>query len=213
MTPARWLRSLASVTCIASVVGCSHLIAGTPVTQTLAGGGNCLTVSAPLSTIEPKTDTEPLMQIPQPPGWERTTMLDSEIVRYALVNRSLTTNRFAPSAIVTVEDVTNKGLSPKEVITQEWLGVTTMAGGTDMVTMSDEPVCGLPAQQVTYKLPAVGGIPARTASALAIVTPGVKKYAVVVSVHTSDPNEQTYLDDSFKILRGFHIEASPSASP
>jgi hypothetical protein len=81
-----------------------------------------------------------------------------------------------------------------------------------MRTISDDPICGLPAQQVTYKLPATGGIPPRTAIALAIVTPGAKKYAVVVSMQTSEPIDQTYLDDSFKILRGFQIAASPGAS-
>src|SRR4051812_33409401 len=38
---------------------------------------------------------EPQRRIPQPAGWERTTTIDSQFVRYSLVNRDLIHDAFA----------------------------------------------------------------------------------------------------------------------
>jgi len=49
----------------------------------------CEQVSAPMTDIPTRTDQEPRLRIPQPQGWERTTKLDSETIRFALRNPGL----------------------------------------------------------------------------------------------------------------------------
>jgi hypothetical protein len=203
------LRLLACVTIATSaVVACGHVVDGNAVRQPLAGEGNCAKVPAPMSTIYPKHDGEPVMRIPQPPSWQRNTMLDSEVIRYAMDNPTLIANEFAPNALVTLEDITTKGGSPHEIIAKEW-DTLTKIGGSDLVTTSDSPVCGLPAQRVTYKLPQMGAIPPHSAAALAVITPGVRKYAVLIGLQTTQPDNPTYAADSQTILDGFEILPEP----
>jgi hypothetical protein len=212
MGAARWLRRLACVTiATSSVAGCGHVIAGVAVTAPLPGEGECTVVSAPLTTIEPKHDSEPVMRIPQPPNWERNAMLDSDLIRFAMSDVALAANKFAPSAAVTLEDVTTKGASPEDVIAAEWDSVRAV-GATDLVVTSDRPVCGFPAQTVTYKLPKMGVISARDGVGLAVVTPGVRKYAAVISVQTTEPHNPTYIADAKTVLDGFQILPEPSGN-
>ena len=44
----------------------------------------CQSVSAPLTDIPTRTDQEPKMRIPVPPGWERSTKMDSEQIRFSI---------------------------------------------------------------------------------------------------------------------------------
>ena len=57
----------------------------------------CVAVDAPLTTIPVRNDDEPVMKIPQPRGWDRTTM-GSELIRFAMANRSLVTDGFTPES-------------------------------------------------------------------------------------------------------------------
>ena len=54
-----------------------------------ANASQCETVDAPLTTIPAVKDDEPVMKIPQPEGWVRSTKLDSELFRFAMLNLSL----------------------------------------------------------------------------------------------------------------------------
>ena len=53
-------------------------------------------VSVPMIDIPTRTDQEPRMRIPQPQGWERTTKLDSETIRFAIRNPALAAGRLHP---------------------------------------------------------------------------------------------------------------------
>src|SRR5689334_17124824 len=142
----KWLRNLGCVTIATTVVGCSHVVAGQAVRRPLPGEGNCTPSSGPMATIDPLHDGEPVMRIPQPPDWKRNTMLDSDLIRYAMSDRALIADRFAPTVAVTLEDVTGKAASPDEVIAGEWASVRLLGGASDLVVTSNRPVCGFPAQ-------------------------------------------------------------------
>ncbi|PRC60703.1 hypothetical protein C6A85_16690, partial [Mycobacterium sp. ITM-2017-0098] len=45
-------------------------------------------------------DGEPRLRIPVPAGWERNTMMDSQVIRYAIVAMDLVADGFATSAVV-----------------------------------------------------------------------------------------------------------------
>ena len=49
----------------------------------------CESVSAPLTDIPTRTDQEPTMRLPVPEGWERSTKMDSENIRFAIRNQGL----------------------------------------------------------------------------------------------------------------------------
>jgi len=200
------LRRLGCLTIVTgAVVGCSHVTSGVAVRQPFVGEDKCAAVSAPMTTIEPHGAGEPVMRIPHPHDWERTTMLDSELIRFAMANADQAANNFAPSALVTLEDVTSHGGSPEEIFAMEWEGLVKLAGGTDLVTTSDSPVCGLPAQRVTFTLPRMGAIPPRSGTAIAIVTSGERRYAAVIGLQTTEPDKPAYVDDAKTILDGFQI--------
>jgi hypothetical protein len=190
---------------IGVVVGCSHMTSGAAVREPFSGEDKCARVSAPMTMIEPQHSGEPIMRIPHPKNWERSTMLDSELIRYAMANSGIAANSFAPTALVTLEDVTAHRGSPEEIFDMEWDGLVKVAGGTDLVTTSDTPVCGFPAQRATFALPRSGNIPPRKGTAITVVTTGERKYAAVIGLQTTEPDKPAYVDDAKTILDGFQI--------
>jgi hypothetical protein len=158
-----------------------------------------------MTTIEPQRTGEPVMRIPHPQNWERSTMLDSELIRYAMANAEIAANEFAPSALVTLEEVTAHDGSPEEIFDMEWDGLVKLAGGTDLVRTSDSPVCGFPAQRVTFALPQMGAMPPRKGTAIAVVTTGEHKYAAVIGLQTTQPDKPAYVNDAKTMIDGFQI--------
>jgi hypothetical protein len=115
--------------------------------------GACHQVDAPMLDIESRNDTEPQLRIPQPAGWERFTKLDSEILRFALANRDLVANQFAPNVVVTLEHTPDA--DPQVIFDQTRDNVVKMAGAKGMEVKAGT-LCGLPAETVTYVAAAMG---------------------------------------------------------
>ena len=65
----------------------------------------CVEVSAALSDVPTRTYQEPRMRIPVPPGWERSTKMDNESIRFAIRNPALTVDEFTPNAVVTLQKI------------------------------------------------------------------------------------------------------------
>ena len=76
----------------------------------------CATVSDQLLDIPTRTDQEPKMRIPLPPGWERSTKMDSESIRFAIRNPALSADGFTPNAVVTLQKVGNDMGKPEKVL-------------------------------------------------------------------------------------------------
>ncbi len=89
------------------LTGCTQQIQGTAVTAAgsgpapTVGDGECAEVSAPLADIPTKGAREPQLRIPIPAGWERNSMMDSQVIRSAIVPPRLAPRRFAPTALPT----------------------------------------------------------------------------------------------------------------
>ncbi len=183
--------------------GCSS--GGKPVAE------KCQKVSAPLSDIPTRTDQEPRMRIPVPPGWERSTKMDSESIRFAIRNEGLKSDGFVPNAVVTLQRV-NSDLGRSEQILQaqnEQLAKKLKAG--DMTSTKTE-VCGVPALSSTYTAPEVKvspkipTIPPRKATSLGVALEvGLATYVATLTVQTVKPDNQTYAADSETILKGFQL--------
>src|SRR5262245_17009720 len=101
---------------VSMVVGAAAIVLGTACTRVVddarvvaapdmgkapATASDCTKVDAPMTSIPDHTDEEPVMKIPQPEGWERVTMMDSDLIRFTMRNPTLIRDGFAPTAVVT----------------------------------------------------------------------------------------------------------------
>ena len=151
------------------------------------------------------------MRIPLPPGWERTTKMDSESIRFAIRNPALAADGFTPNAVVTLQKTgTDIGKSEKVLEAQN----DQLAKKLKLTDMKASPVelCGAPALSATYTAPEVKlgpktpPIPPRKASSLSSVYKGRDiNYIVMLTVQTIKPDNQTFTADSAMILKGFQL--------
>ncbi|OCB49582.1 hypothetical protein A5721_33810 [Mycobacterium vulneris] len=142
---------------------------------------------------------EPVLALPQPDGWVRSTKLDSELIRGIIINDALRANDFSPNAGVTLEDLTGKVETPQQAFDAELNGVTQVGGTIESQTPSTR--CGQPAVVADYR------IQGRPATALIVVAKNNDKlYAATLTVQTTQPDNPTYVKDKKTILDGFQLE-------
>ncbi len=84
------------------VVDDARVVAAPDMGKAPASASDCTKVDAPMTSIPDHTDEEPVMKIPQPQGWERVTLMDSELVRFSMRNGAMVKDGFAPTAVVTL---------------------------------------------------------------------------------------------------------------
>lgn len=175
-----------------------------PVAAAGSGAAQCDAVDAPLTTIPARKHGEPVMKIPQPQGWARTTMMDSELIRFAMANKSITKAAFAPNAVVTVESA--RGVEdPGVVFDGERNGLQSAAGATDL-RVTEHTLCGLPAETVRFQIPAIGNVgPHPGIAVFAVIHTDGITYAATVTLQTTDGDDPTYQRDADMILRGFQL--------
>jgi hypothetical protein len=171
----------------------------------------CQSVAAPLTDIPTRTDQEPKLRIPVPPGWERTTKMDSEQIRFSIRNEGLTADGFTPNAVVTLQKVAGDLGKPDQILQAQQDQLTKKLNLKDVATTS-MTVCGAPALSSTYTTPElklspkIPAIPPRKATSLGTVyRTGDANYVVTVTVQTIKPDNPTYVKDSEEIVKGFQL--------
>lgn len=171
----------------------------------------CQSVSAPLTDIPTRTDQEPKLRIPVPPGWERSTKMDSEQIRFSLRNQALTADGFTPNAVVTLQKVAGDVGKPDQILQAQQEQLTKKLNLKDVTTTSTK-VCGATALSSTYTTPElklspkIPSIPPRRATSLGTVyRAGDANYVATVTVQTIKPDDPTYVKDSQEILTGFQL--------
>ncbi|WP_051558643.1 hypothetical protein [Mycolicibacterium austroafricanum] len=165
---------------------------------------------APLDTamvdIPARSSSEPQLRLPKPQGWIRFTQLDSELIRYSLVNESLIAEQFAPNIVITIEPAPSG--DARTVYEQAQQNLTRIAGAKDMSTEA-VTVCGLPAEKLQFRTPSMGAPgPDQHVQALQILTTsGTQPYLVTATVQTKDPDNPTYQRDAGLLLTGLQVLA------
>ena len=164
----------------------------------------CETVDVPLTTIPALKHDEPVMKIPQPQEWTRSTKLDSELIRFAMVSRIPGTHGSAASAVVTLEKP--PGIEEADVIFEmQRHALETMAGATDL-HVSEHTLCGLPAETVQYQTPQTGTLAPHAATVvIAVIHVDEWTYAATITVGSSDADNPTFKRDADMILKGFQL--------
>jgi len=169
-----------------------------------ATASDCTSVDAPMTSIPDKTDDEPVMAIPQPAGWERVTMMDSELIRFTMRNLSLASDGFAPTAVVTLE--THRGTTePRDVFDAQREALEKVVGATNL-RATETTLCELPAEMLDYLTPALGMLPPHPAKVItAVLHTDDTTYAMTMTVQSADPENPTYKRDAETILTGFQM--------
>lgn len=205
---------------LAMIPGCTKVVTGAPMAvsgndSSTAGAvsgahpgaaDGCTQVDVPLQDVPAHTDGEPRVRVPQPAGWNRVTKMDSEVIRYTLVNQSLIADHFAPNLVVTLEST--PPLDPQVVFDQQVVNLRDIVGATD-VSSTPATVCGLPAARLTLKLPAMGvAVSPRPAQGLAVVAGnGGHQFLITATAQTTDVDNPTYQRDAATMLDGFEVLA------
>jgi hypothetical protein len=190
-----------------AVPGCSKVVAGTAVPgghEPVAKSGPCEEVSTPLTSIDPRAQGEPQLKIPQPPGWERAAMLDSEVIRFTMRNKDLSANNFMPTAVVTLESVPGAA-DDQTIFDQERAALVDRLGATGLHT-TKTTLCGDNAEIVDYDAPSMGRIPPRKIKTLMVAaTFDANTYVATVTVQSTDPDNPVYTRDTGTVLTGFQM--------
>lgn len=188
--------------------GCTRVVTGTvshPVGAAHPKRTVCKEVSAPMSSIQSRRGDEPVLRIPQPAGWQSTSMLDSQIIRYAMGNKALTGDGFMPTAVVTLESAAGTNQDQQKIFDQERSTLAESLGVTNMRT-TDTTLCGHPAELVSYDAPPMGRIPPRKAKTLIVIGAfSGTTYVATVTVQAADPDNPGYVRDAQTILTGFQM--------
>ena len=186
------------------VVEDARAVAAPDMGKAPASASDCTKVDAPMTSIPDHTDEEPVMKIPQPQGWERVTLMDSELVRFSMRNGAMVKDGFAPTAVVTLES--HPGISePREVFDAQQDALKSGIGATDMI-VRQATLCELPAQTVVYNAPQMGMLPPHPESMLtAVMHTENDTYAMTMTVQSTDPGNPAYQRDAETILTGFQM--------
>jgi hypothetical protein len=187
--------------------GCSKVVTGTAERDAHVPKpkpNDCEQVSAPLTAIDSRADGEPQLKIPQPPGWERASMLDSDVIRFTMRNKDLVSRSFMPTAVVTLESVSGD-TDTKTVFDQERSALVDRLGATGLHTM-ETTRCGDDAEIVDYDAPSMGNIPPRKVKTLMVAASyNDTTYVTTVTVQSTDPDNAAYTRDVGTVLAGFQM--------
>ena len=197
-----------AATALLTVPGCAKVITGAAVPgphDQVAKSSSCEQVSAPLTPIDPHADAEPRLRIPQPPGWERASMLDSDVIRFTMRNKGLVADGFMPTAVVTLESVPGAATDDETIFDQERAALVDRLGATGLHT-TEVTLCGDKAELVNYDAPSMGRIPPRKIRTLMVAaTFDTNTYVVTVTVQSTDPDNPAYARDTETVLTGFQM--------
>lgn len=176
-----------------------------PTNSDVATAAPCKTVPSPMADIATRSAAEPRMRIPTPNGWQQSTALNSELIRFAEGNPALRANDFTPNAVVTLEKAPGGQTDPARAFELEREALTRSVVTTNMQT-NDEKVCGHPAQIVHYTSGTMGTLKPHPATVL-LVAASVNgtTYIATVTIQTTDDTNPDYQRDSAEILTGFQM--------
>lgn len=186
------------------VVDDARVVAAPDMGKAAASASDCTPVDAPMTSIPDHGDQEPVMKIPQPEGWERVTMMDSELIRFTMRNDAMAKDGFAPTAVVTLES--HRGISePREVFDAQHDALESAIGATD-ISVRETDLCELAAQTIDYTTPQLGMLPPHPASVLtAVMQTEDDTFAMTMTVQSADPGNPAYQRDAETILTGFQM--------
>lgn len=203
----RWmLTAMCAAMMLAS--GCTAVVGGDAVATPGEEGKRltnpkCSEVTVPLLEVPLDNDSEPRVEVPQPPGWERVQRFESGIVRVYLAAPDLQANGFVPNTTVAIANLTGKASTEDAAFAAERAGLD-MFGVTDVVEASGT-ICGYPSKTLTYNM-GLGKIPVhRVTTSIIAVKNGSKVFTIGVSVQALDDTVRGFDSGRETILAGLQV--------
>jgi hypothetical protein len=187
------------------LAGCSPIPGQAVEAQDMTAAGNdCTEVEAPMTMIPAEANDEPRLRIPQPDGWETTTMAEANTGRFEMENKHLAGGDFA-WVLVMLESQPGKD-DPEMVLDAFREGMLSEAGATN-VDVTDGTVCGHRAQTMRYEITPREQLSVTTpAASLVVVAHGTDRtYAAIVSILTTNSDVPEYKDAAETIFTGFQV--------
>lgn len=164
--------------------------------------GECADVDGPTIAVEAR-DGEPQVEIPLPEDWERSTQLDSEMIRLMVGNPSIATGQFVPNVVVTAEP---SGADADAAFEAQLAGIRQGFGVEDIDT-TEGTVCGHPSMIAEYTAPQMGAAPERPATVQMIVVPGdTGSTTYTMTAQSPEPVDPSFEEDVTTIFEGVQIE-------
>jgi Probable lipoprotein LpqN len=209
-TSSRAVAAILAATAIVLATSCTRVIddarvvAAADMGKAASDGSQCMSVDAPLTSIPDRGDDEPVLKIPQPDGWQRVTMMDSELIRFAMRNSGLERDGLAPTAVVTLESQPDNE-DPRVVFDAQHAALEQAIGATDL-RARQHTLCGLPAETIDYTAPQMGMLPPHPATSVCVVMHTENRtFAVSITVQSTQPDNPTFKRDAEMILTGFQM--------
>jgi hypothetical protein len=183
--------------------GTTHPPAAAPSTTgpSVAPNPQCAKASGPLVSI-PTKGGEPTLTVSQPAGWTFSTEHNTARIRGVLVNESLASHDFNPTAIVTLTDVSGESSSAEQALAVEQGGIAQTVGHLDAQVPGT--VCGFPSATITFTTDG------RQETELLVAAKDArnKVWVATVGVQSADPGNADYVRDRQTIVSGFQIGLS-----
>jgi len=165
----------------------------------------CPAAQSPLVQIPGGAGDLVQLAVPQPAGWQRSTKLDSAVIRYAMYNSALSDNGFTANAVVTLEAVPDGAGKAVEILAEQQDKLKKALGAKD-IRVAAAAVCGFPAESIGYTAPARGRLPAHHATVLcAVADVGTATYLATLTLGSADPGNPVFQRASDAIITGFRI--------
>lgn len=172
-------------------------VSSSPAAQP-AQSNRCATSDIPMVNLKPKSAAEPQLAIPQPPGWDHSSEMNSDAIRGLIFNKSLTANEFTPNAVVTVADVTEGTSGLEQALETERGGI--VKNGVNIESETSGTICGYPTKTVNYP------IEGRPGSTLIVAAEHDRHiWTATITIQTVAADNPTYIADKQIIFDGFQI--------
>lgn len=146
---------------------------------------------------------EPIFSIPLPEGWERTTKMDSELVRLTTGDRASGPEK-ARTAILTVEPTTVEGTV---MFDQNAAYIESTMSPENLVRHPETSVCGLAAQQFDYTTSGMGGA-TQAVHQLLVSVPDINgsSLVAVLTVQSAEADASDFAPIADTIISGIRVE-------
>ncbi|MGV0835127.1 hypothetical protein [Mycolicibacterium thermoresistibile] len=174
----------------------------------------------PLAAANLLDGTEPLVEIPQPPGWAPSTTTEDPYARLVLENPAMAVDGVIPTAVVNLavaEIEPGPGVS-SATAAENMLETRTRSravdlqlSGTSLRSRSTrhDPLCGFPALRRAYTvIPNDPSTPPHRVSEVdAVLDVDGRPFLLHVAVRGPETDDEAYRLDTDRILRGVQIRS------
>jgi len=162
----------------------------------------CSTVPAEMLTLQVQSPDEPVVRLPLPRGWDRSTKASPQMVRAMLRATSLASEGNVPTAVVAIAPA--PGNIPADTVFDLQLAGLKKDLNATVTSETPTTICGLTARNITYTASIHGGQP-HPLRVVVVADHAKPTYVVTLTVQSLDPDNPAYRRDADTLLTGLQV--------